>query len=285
MLRLDPALPPLWRTADVMQFGVPAVVCLDSPMPWQERMVEELVGGIAESAWAPVASAFGAPDGAAADLLERLRPALGNLSVPVPPPIALHVPATIPPADASSFVRTLDAIGMPHRAWQQDEPPNHVEPQEVVVMLTPFLVDPVAAGRLMRDDIPHIPVVLAGRSIRIGPLVRPGVTACAICTQTHLQGDDPAWPALASQLVQRSAPPSGPALLAEAALTCARMLTVPMPDALLVTLEAGEHRRSIAACSPHPRCSCRSLGGTSTAVAPVDRPHAPTTWRASARRG
>jgi hypothetical protein len=285
MLRLDPALPPLWRTAEVIQFGVPAVAHLDSPLPWQERMVAELLRGIDKGAWAPVAAAFGAPEGGAADLLELLRPALAAAAAPEPPPLAVEAPGTVPPSDVATFTRTLEAIGTTHRLRHPDELAPAAASREIVVLLSPFLVDPVAAGRLMRADIPHLPVVLTGRSIQVGPLVRPGITACAICIQAHGHDDDPAWPALASQLVQQPAPPCAADLLAEAALACARMVTEPASDGLLVTLGADEQRRSIVACSPHPHCSCRSLAGTATAVAPADHPRAPTTWRASARRG
>ena len=62
MLRLDPAHPPLWRSATTLQFGADPVAIVHDPAPWQQRLVHELARGIPDDALEPVAAAFGAPD-------------------------------------------------------------------------------------------------------------------------------------------------------------------------------------------------------------------------------
>ena len=286
MLRLDPAHPPLWRTADRLQFGVPPVVRLDGPQPWQERMIAELERGLEESAWEPTATSFGAAAADAAALLERLRPALAPASpVAAPVRVALRVPRGFPGSDAADFAQALDWVSVPCRVEGRDVGAQRGPPADVVVLLSHHVVDPLAAVQLLHEDAPHVPVVFADGGARIGPLVRPGRTACAVCEQTHARGADPEWATLAAQLAQRTAARMPRLLVAEAALVCARMISAPAKtDAYRVTLRAGEHRRSTVACSPHPRCLCRSLGETATEAAPAAPLRVPTTWRASARR-
>lgn len=287
MLRLNPAHPPLWRTADQLQFGMPPVARLDGPRPWQERMVAELERGLEETAWEPTAAAFGARAEDAAALLERLRPALAPAQpAPASMRVALHVPRGFPDADTADFAQMLAQVSVPCRVAGRDDDARTAPSADVAVLLSHHVVDPVAAVRLLHEDTAHLPVVFTGDGARIGPLVRPGRTACAVCEHLHAHGADPHWPVLASQLAQRVAPPMPRLLVAEAALVCARMLSEPArTDAYRVILRAGEHRRSTVACSPHPRCLCRSPGGTATAGAPGGPLRAPTTWRASARRG
>ena len=57
ILRLDPVLPALWRSPDVLQFGTQAVVTLSPVEAWQLRLLHELAAGFPESAlmvWADI---------------------------------------------------------------------------------------------------------------------------------------------------------------------------------------------------------------------------------------
>ena len=61
----------------------------------------------------------------------------------------------------------------------------------------------------LRRDVPHVLVRVGDRSVRVGPVVVPGVTACARCLHLHDGDRDRAWPAIAGQLAARPvvAPP------------------------------------------------------------------------------
>lgn len=74
-----------------------------------------------------------------------------------------------------------------------------------LVLLTDALApDPVLVSRLMRERIPHLPVVVRDGLGVIGPLVLPGASPCLRCLDHTRTDVDPGWPSLACQLFGRS---------------------------------------------------------------------------------
>lgn len=72
-------------------------------------------------------------------------------------------------------------------------------------------------ARLMRARVPHLAVTAEEAIGVVGPLVRPGQTACLRCLNLTRTGLDPAWPLILAQLVSRTAdPPACDASLAAA---------------------------------------------------------------------
>jgi bacteriocin biosynthesis cyclodehydratase domain-containing protein len=66
--------------------------------------------------------------------------------------------------------------------------------------------DPVLLAALMRDGVPHL-VVHAEEAIgTVGPLVRPGHSACVRCVDFAKAARDPAWPMILAQASGTSAP-------------------------------------------------------------------------------
>lgn len=259
MLRIDPALPALWRTPDTLQFGAQATAILEQPSAWQLRMVDELTAGMPETALEPVALALGATEPQARALLAHLRPALVPPAPPAPPRTAVRSGALVSDDDAATLVGALRTAGVPRAA--------DVSAADTVVLVGAHVIDPRAAAALLRDDVPHLAVVLHGASITVGPFVRPGRTACLMCVEAARCDLDPAWPALAAQLLIAPVPATPAGLTAEAGLTVARMLTAPVGPARSVTLTARSFDRSWQDHPPHAACGCLSLGGTGTALA------------------
>lgn len=73
------------------------------------------------------------------------------------------------------------------------------------------------AASLMRAGIPHLAVAAAEAIGIVGPLVRPGRTACLRCLDLTRASLDPAWPLILAQIVGRTAdPPACDAALAAA---------------------------------------------------------------------
>jgi len=73
------------------------------------------------------------------------------------------------------------------------------------------------AARLMRAGVSHLAVAAAEAIGVVGPLVRPGQTACLRCLDLTRASLDPAWPLILAQLVGRAAdPPACDAALAAA---------------------------------------------------------------------
>lgn len=282
MLRLDPAHPVLWRSADLLQFGAPAVAVLDAPPLWQERLLHELARGVPEGALEQVARMLGAPPGAADGFVQHIAGALLRPPRAAPARIALRLPDLDPAVEAA----LADALGA-DRARVHPAPAEAILYAPVrmpVVVVAAHLVDPRLSAALMRDDLIHLPIVVSGRGVVIGPLVVPGRTGCLACLDAHRRDDDPAWPQLAAQLLGRTPPPLPVSQALEAGTAALRMLSE--PDVRIgrsVTIDADSARRTWRQHPPHAACRCRSLGGTATAAAAAIPPPAPTTATAFAR--
>lgn len=156
----------------------------------------------------------------------------------------------------------------------------------VIVVVAHHVVAPAFAAALMSDDLPHLPVVLTGSTAHVGPYVVPGTTPCLACLAAAERERDPAWPAMAAQLLGRPVETAETATLWEAGIAGARLIRESeqhrdRPWTRSLTLHSGSLRRSARRHRPHAECRCRSLGGTVTAVAPA-RPE-PTTPTVFAR--
>ena len=95
--------------------------------------------------------------------------------------------------DCAATVRTAASRG--NRAGRLD----------LVVLVEEDVADPLRYRQLLDDDVPHLSVVVREASVLVGPLVRPGRSACLRCVDLHRADLDPAWPVVASQLVGRQA--------------------------------------------------------------------------------
>lgn len=184
MLRLDPAAPPLWRTPDSLQLGHdPALVVLDGVPPGAEQVLHALVAGAARRQLEAVAEAAGLDD--LDGLLTALQPALVRgtreraplrIAVDGPPDLVELVQPWFGPVDPGS--------------------------PEVVVIVAHHLVPPADTVRRLADDVPHLPLVFGDQAAHVGPFVVPGRTPCLRCAEEH-RLDDPAWRAIAAQLLRR----------------------------------------------------------------------------------
>lgn len=277
MLQLDPAYPVLWRSPTVLQFGLDAVVVIDDPAPWQERLLRELEQGIAEAAWEPTALALGAPRGAAREFVGLIAPALMR-----PPSarrrIILQVSDPFPAAQSDAVAAGLRSTGLDveQRTWFGAQTPSahHVD---ATVVLAHHLIEPRRVAALMAQDMPHVPIVFTGGAADVGPLVVPGQTACLACIAEYRRDDDPTWPHVAAQLIGRSLPEVATSLGLEAGITAARLLSdvarhpAKPPSIAARTSHSVRIReqclhRCLSVHRPHAECRCRSLAETSTVV-------------------
>ncbi len=281
MLRLAPSHPPLWRTPSSLQLGTDDVARIDNVAPWQERVLHALGGGVADAVLVPLARTYGAEEQEARRFAALIRPALTS-ECDAPLPVAVELPADVAPAEAAALQTALAHAGLSLadvRTWPEERPGLPV------VLVAHRMVDPRRAARLVAADIAHLPIELSGDRATVGPLVVPGRSACLSCLHAHRTDADAQWPLLASQLLGRSAVPTDPGLLMEAALLGARLLRLADAEiAMSAALSAGSVRRRWTAHRPHARCLCLSPEGSATPGAHDDRSIAPTTWTASARR-
>ncbi|NII71385.1 hypothetical protein FHS08_003255 [Microbacterium ulmi] len=287
MPRLDPAHPPLWRTPTTLQFGVDPVAIVVEPEPWQERLVRELEKGIPDAALEPVATAFGAPPGAGERFVQRIARALEMPRARRGGRVVVQTPDGFPASSADAFAQAMADAGFDVRreTWF-DVGWSHDPDDAPVVVLAHHLVEPRRAAALMSRDAVHLPVVFTGDAVELGPLVRPGRTACLACVAAHRRDADPAWPLLAAQLLGRPCPDAGRTTFVEAGIAAAGLLNdaEQSPEVRIahsVTLRAGSLRRTTRSHRPHAACRCRSLEGIATPIARAVP--APTTARAFAR--
>jgi hypothetical protein len=167
----------------------------------------------------------------------------------------------------------------------------------VGVLVGGLVPDPVVSAEWLRRDVPHLLVRVGDRSVRVGPVVVPGVTACARCLHLHDGDRDSAWPALAGQLVTLPVPPPPLLVARDAAVRTARRALqlarsteaawasettaagdgdssalregdpdVPQPaEVVRIDLESLEVSSSVV--RPHPDCGCGAPPGTGSAGA------------------
>lgn len=275
MLHLDPSRPPVWRDTRTLQFGVPRGLRLVDPTPWQEILLRSLASGISGEDAVAIASSYDADRAAVEAFLHALDPVL--VSAPERPRAALRVADPIDGAIAVHASRLLsdhiDLVRDPDEAT-------------TVILLESFVPDPARYVRLMRDDVPHLPLVLAGDRITVGPFVTPGAGACLACDAAARRDADPLWPSVASQLMSRPGAPTSGTLLAEAVTFAGRALSGQIGSRLhshAVTFVADSARRRWDARRPHPACACRSPEGNAIPAWSIVPSSTPTRETAYAR--
>jgi hypothetical protein len=148
------------------------------------------------------------------------------------------------------------------RAWR--EPPGAAVQADLCVLVGRQQPDRVA--ELVRLRRPHLSVLATEAIGVVGPLVRPGSTACLRCLDLARAERDPAWPLLLAQAADHDADPSGCDPILEAAVAAqAAAVAVAVADRAPLALAAVNgtlelvlpcwqwRRRS---WRPQPGCAC-----------------------------
>lgn len=136
---------------------------------------------------------------------------------------------------------------------------------DLLVLVGHRALDPRRTQGLLREDVAHLAVVLRERDAVVGPLVRPGRSACLRCLDLHRRDRDPEWPRLVAQLSVRSGEGDEETVLAAMAgsLACAQALAQldgrVEPASLDATLEVAlpDGLVAVRPWSSHPECGCR----------------------------
>ncbi|MCU1422534.1 MAG: hypothetical protein JWN36_2185 [Microbacteriaceae bacterium] len=281
VLRLDPRFPILWRNPHGLQVGVDAPRALLDPIDdAEERVVAALAQGVSPAGLEQLAEERGLAPRVLAELLARLAPVLLP-EEPVPGPVvAVHGGRT-----ATRIAAQLRDTGV---TVEPDAPTP-----ALAILAADYVVAPDLLSHWLRRDVPHLPVVIADRTARIGPLVVPGVTACLHCSELAARDADPARSALASQLWGMTASAATTLVSDEAAAIASRMALAWLAEGGTpagVELDAATGSTRAIGRARHPECGCSGLDlrparpGSATASAPARDPipFAPTRARAGA---
>lgn len=268
MVRLRPGTRPLRRAADEVQVGLSPDhgIVLAGLTDQEARLLLSLAGSSGTGCDETLAEQFGVSLERVGEFIAAL--AGHGLLVPTgPSPDARSVCLV----GAGTVVDRLREV----LAGEQDlllceppgRPPEH--PVDLAILCTRDAVAPHEGRAWHQHDIPHLPVVVRPDEAVIGPLVRPGETACLTCLDLHRRDRDTAWPRILTQLsspVHELAPPvdetptRAAAVASLVALIALESLRPEAPDGVSwqLTLPWPEVRTRV--WEPHPRCPCAASG-------------------------
>lgn len=283
MIELAPAYPVLWRDERSVQVGLSDPVCtIVDPTAWQLELLRVLAHGVAPGQIAGLAMALGGDPAEATALVAQLGAALREVTETSE--VSLLVTDRVPhPAVLGVYDALADAGFTPVRRTTADAAAT---PGAIAVIVSASLVPPHLAHELVSADVVHVPLVLDSERAILGPAVRPGETACLACLWAHEVDRDPAWPALASQLLARElVDPPTRSVAGSAAALLAQVLAGVSPEsgrsrAVEISRDGRRRWRSHA---PHAECLCRSPQGTATEIVRLGPRRVPTRATASAR--
>lgn len=280
-LRFPPHTAVVWRDPATLQIGVErAYVVLHDVSAFDETFVWAVAHGLGDGGVDAILAQTGGDRVDAARLVALLEPALDRRPTHAPPGFAVLLAGGGPLAD--DIGRLLQSEGLPVHTAVDPAGPVRLDPRSppaVGVLVGGPAPDPVTASDWMRGDLPHLLVRTGDRSVRIGPLVVPGLTACTRCLHLAAGDADSAWPAIAGQLSTRPVARPRPLVLREAAAAAVRRLLDSEPlvsgrgeaDAdsagtvLRIDLETG--RITTMSTRPHSDCGCAVLPGICSADA------------------
>ncbi|MGV8852123.1 MAG: hypothetical protein ACOH1M_06105 [Rhodoglobus sp.] len=289
ILRVDPRLPLVWRSPTSAQFGIdPPAVVLPHVTEIQEKILSALVAGISRSGIGMLARSHPAE---CDDLLD----ALSRVLIATPPQAPQATVAVLGSGSlVESIARALAASGVSVNVAEHADELVNPDP-DLAILVGHFVIPPSVHSHWLRRDVPHLPVVISDSAAEIGPVVTPGITGCLLCVELYRRDDDPAWPAIATQLLGRTSYAETPVLIAEAAAEACRMALhrlgrvgytvfdqTPADATSSVRIDHATGRRDESLRFRHPECGCQQVSSIASAASdPAHRPE--SDWGHDAR--
>lgn len=259
VLKLDPAVPLVWRTPRSLQFGIEhPLVTIDDVTTADERIIVALQNGVPRAVLDRIAASAGAGTAAVDAIIEALSPALVDTTATG---TERHITVRIDDAGPTAtrleaHLREVDVEVLPPRSGQRPG---------LVVLIASHVIPPRHYAPWLRHDVPHLPVVFGDQHITVGPLVVPGESACLYCIDLGRADADPAWAAIATQLAMRPRQPETPlgSILAATAalglLTGWRRDSASATAARSIEISPVDGGIRVRRHEPHPDCGCRAL--------------------------
>lgn len=246
-VQIDPRVPLVWRDHNSAQAGIdPPRVRIDGIDDVTARALAELVRGTSTQ---KLTALLG--QDASSRIRLQLQPVLG-----ITPPRPLGCVAVIGRSDAViPIAETIaPAFGTLIVAPQSHE--VDISAVDLAILVSDFVVSPMDVQPWLGNDKAHLTVTFTESSALIGPLVKPGESACVSCVELERIDADPAWSAIAPQVWLRSAKPAR-SLITHAASEILSMYSAGAGFATRIDAETFE--RVTHPCSVHPQCGCQSL--------------------------
>lgn len=167
-----------------------------------------------------------------------------------------------------------DALDLELRAQVVSQPqhklgsvPDRPACPDLVVLAAVGAIRPDAGEPWLRRGIPHLPLVVQGHRVQVGPLIIGGDGPCLSCMDLHRRDRDAAWPALLSQLapgwpLRPGAPVSLESTLTAMTIGAAAMIVhtcldgQPVPGDLSLELSLPWPTTVSRRWFRHPMCKC-----------------------------
>ncbi|MBP2437781.1 hypothetical protein JOF34_002367 [Microbacterium amylolyticum] len=282
-IELDPEYPLFWRDETVAQLGTsPCHIVLDDPRTWQLELLSILKVGIPRGNIASAAEAFGATARETSDFLAHIAPALRERRTPRA--VSLLATNGVPHDVVLGAIDGLESAGfVVSRATTEDALASR---DRLAVVLSPGVVPPHVAARLVANDVPHIPIAFMTRRVSVGPHIVPGSTACLSCIWEHEKRRDAAWPAIAAQLITHATEhPPGRAIATHASALISRIAGSPEHGVSRSVTISADGRRRWRSHRPEATCLCRSPEGNAMGIVRIVPRLETTTHAAIAQHG
>jgi len=247
-LRLDSRLPVVWQNPHAIQVGIdPAHVVITDIDDRVLTLLHGLKFGMTRQGLYMLALENGLDNEKTNRFLDLLAPVLTADKPITPFPLVLDSPRS----HSSGLTQVWRLLG--HRVDRalgaETAPPGEV------IIVADFVVDPDQHHRWLRLDRAHTPIVFLDQSLRIGPRVLPGQTACLNCVRIAHQRENPHAVAIASQLWGKQAPSRTPQLEALAAWHCLELIRNGEPGRAL-RIDARSRVWQTYYLDPEPECDC-----------------------------
>ena len=248
-VQINPAVPLVWRNHSSAQAGIdPVLVRFDDIDDVTARALGELVKGTSTSRLTALLGAR-----RSAELQAHCGPALTATPAPALPRIAV-----IGKHQHSALIASVVGGASHGVVCETSSGVIDVAEFDVAVLVSSFVVSPMDSQPWLAQDTPHIPIVFTESGATVGPLVRPGTTACLGCVELGRVDRDEAWSAIAPQVWGRTATVNA-ALATHAAATVLALFTARAGK--VVHISGSTLARRTTTSSLHPRCGCQSLPG------------------------
>jgi hypothetical protein len=147
---------------------------------------------------------------------------------------------------------------------------------DVVVTVEHGVADAARARLMMAAEVTHLSVVVREADVLVGPLVRPGASACLPCLDLHRTDADPGWPVIAAQLAAAPAArrPAEESVLAATGGALAAGQVLAELDGRRPTTVGASLEIALPGLVPlvrawpvHPGCGCTGLPGAASGTA------------------
>jgi len=177
----------------------------------------------------------------------------------------------------ANAVNTLDLDLRGHRYSHSGATPGARSDQparpDLVVLAAIGAIHPDAGEPWLRRGIPHLPVVVQGHRVQVGPLITGGAGPCLSCMDLLRRDRDAAWPVLLSQLAPAWPLRPGTPVNLESTLTAMTIGTAamlvhacldgqPVPDDLSLEISLPWPAILCRRWFRHPLCDCAAEHAT-----------------------